>query len=136
MKPEKVQKVKNLVEKVKTVYVATANKEGLPHIAASEGMAFNDGDQVIFKAWFCLKTVENLRENPRISLGVLDPETGEGYQVFGKMERVETGAILDGFTPQMEKNWKGYPQIEHQLSIRIEKISHLTTGAHSDEFIE
>ena len=135
MESERVQKIKDLVEKVKTVYVATADKEGVPHIAAAEGMAFSDGDQVVFRAWFCLKTVENLHENPRISLGILDPVTGEGYQLLGKMERVETGAVLNGFTPQMEKDWKGYPQIEHRLSIRIEKISHLTIGAHSDEFL-
>ena len=135
MGSERVQKIKELVEKVKTVYVATADKEGVPHIAAAEGMAFSDGDRVVFRAWFCLKTVENLHENTRISLGIVDPATGEGYQLLGKMERVETGAVLNGFTPQMEKDWKGYPQIEHRLSIRIEKISHLTTGAHSDEFI-
>jgi uncharacterized protein len=135
MESEKARKIKDLVEKVKTVYVATANKEGIPHIAASEGMTFTDGDRVVFRAWFCLKTIENLYENPRIALSVLDPVTREGYQLLGKMERIEKGAILNGFTPQMEKEWEGFPQVEHQLSIRIEKISHLTTGAHSDEFI-
>ena len=54
-------------------------------------MAFTDGDQVVFRAWFCLKTVENLYEHPRISLGVLDPVTGKGYQLMGRMERVEGG---------------------------------------------
>ena len=42
MESERVQKIKDLVEKVKTVYVATADKKGVPHIAAAEGMAFSD----------------------------------------------------------------------------------------------
>ena len=135
MEPEKVQKIKNLVKKVKTVYVATANKEGVPHIAAAEGMAFADGDQVVFRAWFCLKTVENLQENPKLSLGILDTETQEGYQLTGEMERIEKGAILNGFSPEQEKRWAGYPQSEHQLFIRIREISPLTSGPHSDEFL-
>ena len=77
-----LEKVQRIVQKVKIVYVATANREGMPHIAAAEGMAFM-GDKVVFKAWFCLKTVENLSENPKLSLAVLSPKTREGYQILG-----------------------------------------------------
>ncbi len=136
MKKELLDEAKKLVQKVKVVYMATTNSEGTPHIAASEGMAFGDGDRVVFKAWFCIKTVGNLQENPRLSLAVLNPETGEGYQLFGELERMERGAILDGFAFEKEKEWKGYPQAEHQLYIRIQAISRLTSGAHSDEVIE
>jgi general stress protein 26 len=97
-----LEKVKKLVQKVKVVYVATANREGIPHIAASKGMAFIE-DQIVFRAWFCLKTVENLRENPKLSLAVLNAKTKEGYQLLGEVERIEKGAILDGYTPEEEK---------------------------------
>ena len=135
MQRELLEKVKKLVEKVRTVYLASSNKEGAPHIAASDGMAFFDGDRVIFKAWFCLRTVQNLQENPKLSLAVLDSKTQEGYQLLGEVEQIEKGAILNGYVPEKEKEWGGYPQAEHQLLIRIRKISHLTSGAHSDEFV-
>jgi len=135
MEPRILKKVEALVRKVKVVYVATANKGGSPHIAASEGLAFVGGDQIFFRAWFCLKTVENLQENPKLSLGILDTETQEGYQLMGEMERIEKGAILNGFSPEQEKRWAGYPQAEHQLFIRIREISPLTSGPHSDEFL-
>ncbi len=131
-----LDEVKNLVQGVKVVYVATATREGIPHIAASEGMTFLDGDQVVFRAWFCIKTVGNLQENPRLSLAVLNPETREGYQLFGELERIEKGAMLDGFAFEKEREWAGYPQAEHQLFIRIKAVSHLTSGAHSDEVVE
>jgi predicted pyridoxine 5'-phosphate oxidase superfamily flavin-nucleotide-binding protein len=138
MKMEKglLDKVRKLVRGVKVVYVATANREGAPHIAASEGMTFVDGDRIVFRAWFCIKTVGNLRENPRLSLAVLNTETGEGYQLLGELERIERGAMLNGFAFEKEGEWAGYPQAEHQLHIRITAISHLTSGAHSDEVIE
>lgn len=135
MKRGMLKKVKRLVQEVKVVYVATSDKEGVPHLAAAEGMTFPKEGQIVFRAWFCLKTVENLVTNPKLSLAILHPVTGEGYQILGEIERVEKGAFLDGFRPEEEKKWAGYPQAEHQLSIRIEKVSSLTSGPHSDEFI-
>jgi general stress protein 26 len=99
MEPGIFGRVKKFAQKVKVVYVATANKKGIPHLAASEGMTFVDQDRIFFRAWFCLRTVENLLENPRLSLGILDPKTQEGYQLLGEMERIEKGAILDGYAP-------------------------------------
>jgi general stress protein 26 len=135
MDPEILEKVKRMVQKVKVVYVATANREGVPHIAAAEGIAFME-DEIVFRAWFCPKTVENLRENPQLSLAVLSPKTKEGYQLFGVVERIEKGAILDGYAPGEEEEWSGYPQAEHQLYIRVKAVSQLTSRGHSDEFLD
>jgi len=136
MKKGMLEKVRKLVQEVAVVYVATSDKEGVPHIAAAEGMTFIREDRILFKAWFCLKTVANLGENPKLSLAILHPGTKEGYQILGEVDRIEKGAILDGFRLEEEKKWSGYPQAEHQLSIRIEKVSSLTSGPHTDQFIE
>ena len=136
MEPGILGSVKKLAQKVKVVYIATADKEGIPHLAASEGMTFVDRDRIFFRAWFCLRTVENLRENPRLSLAILDPKTLEGYQILGEMEGIEKGAILDGYAPETEKRWAGLPQTEHQLLIRVKEVLHLTSGPHSDESLD
>jgi general stress protein 26 len=135
MDSEILEKVKQLVKKVGTVYIATADGKGTPHIAASEGMTFTNEGQVLFKAWFCLKTVENLEKNRKLSLAILSPKTREGYQILGEIERIDRGAILDGYGPGNEKKWAGFPQAEHQLLIQVLKVSALTSGPHSDEFI-
>jgi uncharacterized protein len=135
MERELMEKIKKLVQKMGIVYVATADRKGTPHIAAAEGMTFSDEDQITFRAWFCLKTVENLEKNPKLSLAILNPKTKEGYQILGELERIDRGAILDGFGSEKEKKWAGYPQAELQLLIRIQKLSSLTSGPHSDEFI-
>lgn len=135
MKKAMLEKVRKLVQEVGVVYVATSDREGVPHIAAAEGMSFAKEDRIVFKAWFCLKTVENLGQNPRLSLAILHPETGQGYQILGEIERIEQGAVLDGYRPGEDTKWRGYPQAEHQLFIRIEKVSSLNPGPHSDEFM-
>jgi general stress protein 26 len=134
MKPEMLDKVRRVLERAKVVFVATANGEGDTHIAAEEGLILRSEGQAFFRAWFCLKTLQNLQENPKVSLAVLDPKTKEGYQLLGEVERIEEGAILNGYVPEKEMEWGGYPRAEHQLLIRLQKISHLTSGAHSDEF--
>ncbi len=133
MKRGILEKAKELAGIVKIVYVATAGRNGEPHIAASEGLAFLEGDRIIFKAWFCLKTIENLRENPKLSLAILDPKTKAGYQLLGVTERIENGAILDGYAPDSEEKWAGLPQAEHRLFIRVKEVLHLSAGPHSDE---
>jgi len=135
MEPEILDRVKKLSRKVNVVYVATADCDGVPHVAAAKGMEFLAEDRVFFRAWFCLETVRNLQDNPKVALALLDPGTNEGYQLSGEMERIEKGAILDGFAPGAEEKWRGYPQAEHQLHIRIKRISSFSSGAHSDEFL-
>ncbi len=130
-----IENVKNIVRKVEIVYVATASLEGTPHIAAAEGMSFTQKDQILFRAWFCLKTLENLEKNPKLSLAILDPKTGQGYQIMGRVERIESGAVMNGYAPEQQKKWSGYPQAEHKLLIQIEKAAALSSGPHSDEFI-
>ena len=132
---EILEKVKRLVRKSGIVFLATTDRKGTPHIAASEGMTFTEDGKALFKAWFCLKTIENLSENGKLSLAILNPKTKEGYQILGEIERIDRGAILDGYGPDNEEKWAGYPQAEHQLLIRVQKVASLTSGPHSDEFI-
>ena len=103
MKRGMLEKIRKLVQEVGLVYVATSDREGVPHIAAAERMTLVKEDQIFFKAWFCLKTVENLENNPKLSLAILDPGTKEGYQILGALERLEEGAILDGYRPGEKK---------------------------------
>jgi predicted pyridoxine 5'-phosphate oxidase superfamily flavin-nucleotide-binding protein len=135
MDSETLREVKALARKAKRVYVATTDQEGTPHIAAAEGFSFIDEDRILFSAWFCLETVKNLEENPKIALAFLDPRKNKGYQLWGEMERIERGAILNGFSPEIDEKWKGYPQAEHQLYIRLVKVSPFSSGPHSDEFL-
>jgi uncharacterized protein len=129
-------RIKKLAEKVKMAYVATSSKEGIPHLAASEGMTFLEQDRIFFRAWFCIRTIENLQENPKLALAILDPDTGEGYQLLSEMERIDRMATLDGYSPETAKKWAGLPQDEHQLRIRVKEVLHLTSGPHSDEPLE
>jgi len=88
-------------------------------------------NRVHVAAWFCPGTVANLEENRRISLVVWDPLRDLGYQLLGETEKVEELAMMDGYAPGEEKN-PPLPQVERQLTVRVDKITDFRHAPHSD----
>jgi hypothetical protein len=129
--------VKDKISKADACFVATADKSGTVHLAAAKGLRVVDDESVAFKNWFCFKTMEHLKENPSIAIGFLDPKTHKGFQLLGKVEAVNVGAILDGLSCQCEHEeaMTQYPQEEHELIIRVQHVLDLNTGPHSDQDI-
>ncbi len=130
------KEMKSLIEQSKWVYVGTSDKEGRVHLSVAEGMCVPDEKHIAFEEWFCPRTLENLKDNPQITVGVVDQETGKGYQMMGELEDVDVGAVMNGFSKEKEAEWRGYPQSKHQLYIRADSILKLNRGPHSDEEIK
>ena len=82
-------------------------------------------------AWFCPGTVDNLRQNRKISLVVWDAAADIGYQLLGEVEKVEELSVLDGYVPGEEEK-PPLPQVERQLLVRLEKIIDFSHAPHSD----
>jgi hypothetical protein len=125
--------VKDLLTAARLVQVATADKEGTPHMAAAKGVYVLDDKHVAFEEWFCMQTLENVDANPRIALSIIDPAGQKGYQLIGVVEKAVPTEMLDGYAPQVESKLGRIPQAKHRLKIKVEKILELSTGPHSDE---
>lgn len=130
MKMAKLEKAVSLAKKVGYVFIATANAEGISHIAAAGKMELSGKGCVSVTEWFCSQTVANLQENKCTSIVVWDPASDNGYQLLGQLEKVEDSGILDGYVPNEEK--LHLPQVERKLLIKIEKILDFRCGPHSD----
>lgn len=120
-----------LAQKLKQIFVATADRSGLPHVAAAGKLTLSSPDRVAVAAWFCPSTVSNLEGNRRVSLVVWDPQGDIGYQLLGKVEKVEELAMMDGYAP--DRDFKAHlPQVERQLLVRVKKIIGFKHAPHSD----
>lgn len=131
IKPEIIQAALALGQKVGHVFVATADSEGFPHVAAAGRLYFGSDEILVVAAWFCPGTIENLQHNPRISLVVWDTDTDTGYQLIGNVEKVEETAIMNGYSPELE-NLGPSPQVERQLFVKVNKVMGFTHAPHSD----
>ena len=120
-----------LAEKLGHVFVATADSEGMPHVAAAAQIHKASKDHVTVSAWFCPGTIANLDDNRRISLVVWDPPSDLGYQLLGEVIQVEEQAVLNGYSVEPEER-SPMPQIERKLVVRLAKILVFSHAPHSD----
>ena len=123
-------KMKRFIEEVDFAFVASADQRARPHLAAGRGLKVPDPRHIVFEAWFCSRTLENVSEVPRIALAVVDPLTGAGYQLVCFVESTSSIGILDGFAPEVEET--GMPQVETRLVARVEEILEFSQGPHTD----
>jgi uncharacterized protein len=125
------ESIKRFIEEADHAFVASAGKEGSPHLAAGRELRVPDPGRLVFDAWFCLTTLQNLAENPLVAVAVADPSTGNGYQFAGRVERREDVAVLDGYEPGLEA--PGMPQVETRLVVLVESVMAFSAGAHTDQ---
>jgi hypothetical protein len=127
------EKVKELMSPDRVILVATSDLKGIPHMAAAKGIVFTEEGQVIFENWFCIQTLKNILENPRIALSMFEPLGERGVQLLGVVEQDVPTEMLDGCSVGEENQPSHIPQAKHRLQIRVENILELSTGPHSDE---
>lgn len=128
---EAIHKAVELAEKLQHVFVATADANGLPHVAAASELRLESDGRVAAAAWFCPATVSNLQYNRRVALVVWDATEDTGYQLVGKVERVEDLAFLDGHAAGEDERYPS-PQVERQLIIRADTVLAFSRAPHSD----
>ena len=131
MKVETLLKAVAMGERLGHVFVATADRAGLPHLAAAGKLKLGVNNRLLVSAWFCPGTVANLDQNQRVSLVVWDPGQDAGFQLLGTTERIEEMAMMDGIAPGRES--APLPQVQRRLHIRVDKILDFKHAPHSDQ---
>jgi hypothetical protein len=131
MSSQAISKAVDLGERMQHIFVATANQHGLPHLAAAGTIRVVSGDRVAVEAWFCPATVENLLQNPKISLVAWDPKTDIGHQLLGEVEKIEEIAMMNGFSPDLDTEVQP-PQAERKLIVRVDEVLAFSHAPHSD----
>ena len=124
------EKMKKFIEEVNYAYVASADQRARPHLAAGTGITVTGPHHIVFEAWFCHKTLENIAEVPRLAVVIADPGTGAGYQLLGRVEDTAQVAILNGFSPEIEE--PGLPQVETRIVLQVEEVLEFSHGPHTD----
>jgi predicted pyridoxine 5'-phosphate oxidase superfamily flavin-nucleotide-binding protein len=128
--------VKSQIEAASLAVVATSDSKGRVHLATAKDMRVLDRNRVAFGEWFCNETLSNLEGNPHVTVGVVDSNTGKGYQLLGELVGADPEAMMDGFSKADETSLGRYPQTRYRLSIQVTSVIELSTGPHSDKELE
>lgn len=129
MDPAALDHALSLARKLGHLFVATADKKGVPHVAAAAKIESSPEARVRVSAWFCPGTMANVAENPRVALVIWDPAEDHGYQLLAQTEKVSEAAMIDGVAPGEERS--PVPQVKWELTLGVEKILEFTRAPHS-----
>ncbi|MBI5415766.1 MAG: pyridoxamine 5'-phosphate oxidase family protein [Candidatus Omnitrophica bacterium] len=130
MQPQ-IKRAVAMAKEVGHLFLATADAAGTPHIAVVKDIAAGPGDSVLLTMWPCQSTFANLEKNPNVSLVVWQPARDTGYQLVGRLEDIESVAVLNGYLPGLE-NKKHYPQEEIKVRVRVQKVLNFQQAPHLD----
>jgi len=126
--------VREAIRNSKVAYVASADSQGLPHLAMSKLIRVLDAEHVTFTGWFCPRTTENIAKNPKLAVSVWDAAHDHGYQLVGEVTNSTVTAVLDGWNGP-EREYGPIPQEERRLTVAVQAVLELTSGTHSDNSI-
>ena len=124
------EKIQKFFEGIKFVIVATASASGSPHIAIGEQISFEGSRLVVFENWYCPTTLQNIVNNPYISIMAHIPESGNGYQLIGSIVR-SSESETDDWDPA-KSVLSQHPQILTRFAVKVEEILDFTSGIHTD----
>jgi uncharacterized protein len=112
----------------KMAWVATATKEGVPNVTPKGTVRVLDDQHVIFADLFSLKTRQNLEQNPRVAVTVIDPATAHGYQVKGTAELVSSGPLYDQMAEELKQKKPSLPPPMYVVKIAVESVYDQSVG--------
>ncbi len=125
------QRMKQFIETVNLAFVASADGDGEPHLAAGQGLKVPTSDTLAFEAWFCQKTLANVAQNPQVAIVVMSRDSDAGYQLRGFVQKISDVAMLNGFAPEMEE--PGLPQVQSRMLVKVESIMEFSHRVHTDK---
>jgi len=109
---------KTLIGEIRPALIATASKVGKPNVSAKGSFRVLDDDHVIFTDVNSPRTVDNLKENPQISIICLDTNR-RSCRIWGTAEVLDSGPLYDEAAVAMAaRNMKP----NHVISVKVDEV--------------
>lgn len=87
------------------ILVATADENGVPHLAAANSIDKPKAGRIAVTDWFCPETVANAVIGRPVAVVVWDYNNDTGHQIIGYIAALEQLAVMDGYLPNENENF-------------------------------
>ena len=91
------------------VWVATVAPDGMPNVSIKGSGALLDDEHLYFADMFSHKTRENLEHDPRVAVGIHDPERKVAMQIKGTAELIDHGEVFDAGQREAQGDQRAAP---------------------------
>jgi predicted pyridoxine 5'-phosphate oxidase superfamily flavin-nucleotide-binding protein len=126
--------MKDIASKAKGFALATATKDGDPHIIpVGFGKVLSD-EEVLLVNVFMKKTLENIAANPNVAVSVWDYDGLKGYEFKGTA-RIETSGNTFENSVKMVKSV--FPQFDAKAAVvvKVDSIYDVTPGPEAGKLV-
>jgi uncharacterized protein len=132
------QELHDLLAGGHNVWVATVGPDGTPNVSIKGSGALLDDEHLYFADMFSHKTRENLEHDPRVAVGIHDPERRLAMQVKGRAELVDHGDEFDQVAEKLKaiSEQLNLPPMKYLVKISVESVWDMGPGPHAGEQLD
>jgi predicted pyridoxine 5'-phosphate oxidase superfamily flavin-nucleotide-binding protein len=126
--------MKDIAAKTKGFSLATATKDGDPHvIPVGFGKVLSD-DEILLVDVFMKKALENIEANPKVAVSVWDYEGLKGYEFKG-IARIETSG--NAFEDSVKMVKSVFPQFDAKAAVvvKVDSIYDISAGPEAGKLV-
>ena len=126
--------MKDIAVKTKGFSLATATKDGDPHvIPVGFGKVLSD-DEILLVDVFMKKALENIKANPKVAVSVWDYEGLKGYEFKG-IARIETSG--NAFEDSVKMVKSVFPQFDAKavVVVKVDSIYDVAPGPEAGKLV-
>ncbi|MDY0266423.1 MAG: pyridoxamine 5'-phosphate oxidase family protein [Methanimicrococcus sp.] len=131
--------MKEDIKKVRVLPLATASADKTPNVIPIGIAEIDDSDAntdyIHVMNNFFLKTIANIKENPKVALYIWSPETSGCIQIKGTVEEITAkGSVFDDMTGRVREAKPGLPMKEI-VRIKITDVFNCKSGKEAGQKI-
>jgi predicted pyridoxine 5'-phosphate oxidase superfamily flavin-nucleotide-binding protein len=115
------EEMKEVAGKTKGFAVATATKDGDPHVIPVLFGSVLSEDEILLVAVFMKKTIENIEANPKVAVSIWDIDSVKGYEFKGNA-RVETSGKIFEDSNKMVKSKRPQLSAKAVVIVKVDSI--------------
>ena len=117
------------------VWVATVAPDGMPNVSIKGSGALLDDEHLYFADMFSHKTRENIEHDPRVAVGIHDPERKLAMQVKGSAQLIDSGGEFDQVAEKLKaiSEQLHLPPMKYLVKITVESVWDMGPGPHAGD---
>lgn len=89
------ERMKEIFAKQGVFVLGTSDLKGIPNVVPVGAVKILDDETILVSDQYFLKTLNNLKENPKVAMSFWEMEKGEGYQIKGEATIQTEGKIYE-----------------------------------------
>jgi predicted pyridoxine 5'-phosphate oxidase superfamily flavin-nucleotide-binding protein len=130
------ERMKEIFAKQGIFVLGTADLNGVPNAVPIGAARILDDETILVSDQYFLKTLNNLKENPKVAISFWEMGKGEGYQIKGEAAIQTEGKIYED-TVEWIRNFSekiGHPlKSKGAIVIKITAIYSVTPGSNAGQ---